>query len=246
MSCCGATIAAVHNTKALAPCQVVNVRISVRPGGPQWSRKRRITALKKAVCPAIGACLGSARGAQSRAMKAPGSRIAVHAQALSPWVFVILMQLGAAAPAWSQQSGDAPGTEVQGSGPLEIDTLVEQLVTDPTTSTTSFRRLGVESRLSEGDEVQYSIRLRNPGPEQVTDIVVTKRLPTGLRYKPGTAVGPGCAIQVSRDGGERFPSAGADGRSRPEAASYSHVRWVLAGPLAPEAVLILRFRAIFN
>ncbi len=246
MSCCGATIAAVHNTKARAPCQVVKVRISVCPGGPQWGRKRRITAPKKAVCPAIGACLGSACGAQSRAMKAPGSRIAVHTQALSRWVFVILMQLAVTAPAWPQQPGDAPGTEVQGSNPLEIDTLVEQLVTDLATSTTSFRRLGVESRLSEGDEVQYSIRLRNPGPEQVTDIVVTKRLPTGLRYKPGTAVGPGCVIQVSRDGGERFLSEGADGRSRPEAAAYSHVRWVLAGPLAPEAVLILRFRAIFN
>ena len=179
-------------------------------------------------------------------MESPGFRHVLRTQPVSRWVSVVLLQLVAAGSAWPQQADLAPGTEVQGSGPLEIDTVVEQLVADRASSTTVFRRLGVESRLSEGDEVQYSIRLRNPGPEQVTEIVVTKRLPSGLRYKQGTAVGPGCLIEVSRDGGERFVSAGAAARSSSDAAPYSHVRWVLAGPLAPEAVLILRFRAIFN
>jgi uncharacterized repeat protein (TIGR01451 family) len=59
-------------------------------------------------------------------------------------------------------------------------------------------------RLSAGDELHYTIRVTNPGKEPVTDIVVTKRLPFGVHYIRGSAVGPGCKVEVSIDGGTTF------------------------------------------
>ena len=42
--------------------------------------------------------------------------------------------------------------------------------------------------------------VRNPGEAPVSDVVVTKRLPFGVRYHPGSATGPACKVQFSVDG----------------------------------------------
>ena len=53
------------------------------------------------------------------------------------------------------------------------------------------------------------------GEDAVTDIVVTKRMPFGVHYILGSAVGPACTVQFSIDGGAKFsvPAklGGADG-----------------------------------
>ena len=99
-------------------------------------------------------------------------------------------------------------------------------------------RFAVARRLSAGDEVHYTIRVRNPGQQPVRDIQVTKRMPFGMQYLPGSAAGPASDIEFSTDGGRSF-------LARPETDDYSHLRWKLRQPLPPGATALLRFRATF-
>jgi uncharacterized repeat protein (TIGR01451 family) len=99
-------------------------------------------------------------------------------------------------------------------------------------------RFAVARRLSAGDEDHYTIRVRNPGQQPVRDIQVTKRMPFGMQYLPGSAAGPASDIEFSTDGGRSF-------QARPETDDYSHLRWTLRRPLPPGATALLRFRATF-
>jgi len=94
-------------------------------------------------------------------------------------------------------------------------------------------------RLEAGDEVHYTVRVRNPTSNPVNDVQVTKRLPFGLHYLPGSATGPACDIEFSADGGKTFAA-------RTPAGDFTHVRWTLRRPLPPGATAMLRFRATFR
>lgn len=139
-----------------------------------------------------------------------------------------------------------------GSGPLVATVTAETLHEGEGADGKVLKAWEPARRLKAGDEVYYTIRVKNPGQAAVTDIVVTKRLPFGMRYRRGSAAGPACAVQFSIDGGTTFAPAeklgrGVDGRpSRKVAeAEYTHVRWVMSRPLAPGATALLRFRATF-
>jgi len=131
-----------------------------------------------------------------------------------------------ARPAMAQDPDpDASGGAVAvGTGPLETRIVVEKIVTEERSNGSTERRFVAAQRLDAGDEVHYTIRVRNPGKEPVRDVVVTKRLPFGLSYIAGSAVGPACDIEVTP----------------------SHLRWALRRPLAPGATALLRFRATFR
>jgi uncharacterized repeat protein (TIGR01451 family) len=139
--------------------------------------------------------------------------------------------------------------EVTGSGPLDATIVVEKLLVRKGPGDDEVRLWVPARRLSAGDEVHYTVRVRNPGKEAVTEVVVTKRLPFGVRYELGSATGPACAIQLSTDGGRTFATPdiarGKKGPRKPATVEYTHVRWVLAKPLAPGATALLRFRATF-
>jgi len=124
-----------------------------------------------------------------------------------------------------------------GSGLLVTEIVVEKLepAAPPARPAARFVPAG---RLEAGDEVHYTIRVRNPGDRPVSDAEVTKRLPFGLRYVPGSATGPACDIQYSADGGETFVAKQPDGE-------FTHLRWVLRRPLPPGSTALLRFRATF-
>ena len=100
-------------------------------------------------------------------------------------------------------------------------------------------RFTVARRLAAGDEVHYTIRVRNPGKQPVRDVQVTKRMPFGMQYLPGSAAGPASDIEFSTDGGRSF-------QARPDSDDYSHLRWNLRRPLPPGATALLRFRATFR
>lgn len=95
------------------------------------------------------------------------------------------------------------------------------------------------TRLAAGDEVHYTLRVTNPGKEPVTDVQVTKRMPQGLQFIPGSAVGPASVVEFSVDGGTTFTA-------RPKGGEFTHVRWSLRRPLPPGATALLRFRATFR
>lgn len=149
----------------------------------------------------------------------------------------LVQPVAAQEPTPEQSGGDAVAV---GTGPLTTRIIVEKFEVETGPDGRERRRFVDARRLDAGDEVHYTIRVHNPGKEPVLDIVVTKRLPFGLGYIPGSAVGPACDVEFSMDGGTTFAPA-----SR-KSASYSHVRWILRRPLAPGATALLRFRATFG
>jgi uncharacterized repeat protein (TIGR01451 family) len=125
-----------------------------------------------------------------------------------------------------------------GSDLLETEIVVEKLEpADPPARPQP--RFVPAGRLEAGDEVHYTVRLRNPGNSPVTDAQVTKRMPFGLHYVPGSATGPSCDIEFSADGGRTFTA-------RPKEGDYTHVRWTMRRPLPPQSTALLRFRATFR
>jgi uncharacterized repeat protein (TIGR01451 family) len=173
--------------------------------------------------------------------------------------FVATACLGAALPVRAQGARDAPpAAAATGSGPLETSIVIEMLEVREAADGREIRRWVPVTRLSAGDEVHYTVRVRNPGKEPVGDVVVTKQLPFGVRYQRGSARGPGAEVQFSADGGRTFAPPAPRARESSRAASrgtrraaavdpeYTHVRWVLTRPLAPGATALLRFRATFS
>jgi len=151
-----------------------------------------------------------------------------------------LLLLGLANPALAAEpEPTAAGAAIAtGSDLLETEIVVEKLLpADPPARPTA--RFVPAGRLEAGDEVHYTIRVRNPGTNPVTDVQVTKRMPFGLHYLPDSATGPACDIEFSTDGGITF-------QPRPVADEYTHVRWTMRRPLPPDATALLRFRATFR
>jgi uncharacterized repeat protein (TIGR01451 family) len=173
---------------------------------------------------------------------------------LKPWFTRGLLLLVLAVPtprAGSEPPDSAQGEAVAvGNGMLTTLTTVETREIDPESGAATGRRFVAADLIRAGDEVYYTIRVTNPGREAVQGVMVTKRLPFGMKYLRGSAVGPAAAVHFSVDSGESFAAAadlrieppGQPGR-RAEAQDYTHVRWILERPLAPGATALLRFRA---
>ena len=173
---------------------------------------------------------------------------------LKHWLTRGLLLLALAVPtprAGSEPPDSAQGEAVAvGSGALTTRTTVETLEVDPESGDAAERRFVAADLIRAGDEVYYTIRVTNPGREAVQGVMVTKRLPFGMKYLRDSAVGPAAAVHFSVDSGESFAAAadlqiepaGQPGR-RAEAQDYTHVRWILKRPLAPGATALLRFRA---
>ena len=156
------------------------------------------------------------------------------------WVFpAILGVVLQAAPALAEDVTEAAGTVLAtGSGPLETGIQIQRLVVEEGADGRTVRQFVDARRLEAGEQVYYTVRVTNPGREPVGEVVVTKRLPYGVDYVPGSAVGPACTVELSSDGGTSFAPARGKG-------SYTHVRWTFRHPLAPGATALLRFRAVF-
>ncbi len=156
------------------------------------------------------------------------------------WLFPAALALVAPVPWVLADAGPAavPVVLATGDGPLETRIEVQKLVTREAPGGGVVREFVEARRLKAGEQLYYTVRLTNPGRRPVNDVTVTKQLPYGVDYVPGSAVGPGCRIELSLDGGVAFERAGGKG-------AYTHVRWILEHPLAPGATALLRFRAVF-
>ena len=105
--------------------------------------------------------------------------------------------------------------------------------------------------IKEGQEIDYTMRIVNPDTVALPAAIVIQALPTNTHYVAGSATGAGADIQFSVDGGQNFAKPGAlRSPVSPErvanAAEYTHIRWQLRYPLAPKAVVLARFRAVFE
>jgi uncharacterized repeat protein (TIGR01451 family) len=127
-------------------------------------------------------------------------------------------------------------------------------------------RLVPATALRQGQEIFYTVRIRNTTTVPARDVEVVQRIPQNTVYVPHSAAGPGADIALSADGGQTFgregeltvfdQSAIALMRApHPDRATltrpampqdYTHIRWHLRNALAPGAVALARFRAVFR
>lgn len=111
-------------------------------------------------------------------------------------------------------------------------------------------RMVPATRLAQGQEVYYTVRITNPTPVFANKVQVSQKIPANTTYVAGSAGGPGAEVEFSIDGGQTFAPAGklklADGLTKAPPERYTHIRWRLRNPLAPGATALARFRATFD
>lgn len=110
-------------------------------------------------------------------------------------------------------------------------------------------RLVPADRLVPGDEVIYTLQIRNTSPHAIPAPTVTNPIPAHTVYVADSAVGPGAEVSYSADGGHSFDrpenlqvvEAGRLRSASPE--DYTHIRWKLKNTLQPKSTAFARFRA---
>jgi uncharacterized repeat protein (TIGR01451 family) len=113
------------------------------------------------------------------------------------------------------------------------------------------RALVPADRVVPGDEVFYTLEIRNTGSRQLPPPTVDFAIPEHMRYIADSAVGAGAEVSYSVDGGRTFDRpenltvipVGADARLATP-ADYTHIRWRLKHALQAKAMALARFRAI--
>jgi uncharacterized repeat protein (TIGR01451 family) len=112
-------------------------------------------------------------------------------------------------------------------------------------------KLAPANRVVPGDQVIYTLEIRNAGPTAVHDPVVTYAVPSHMMYVADSATGPGAEVRFSLDSGHFFDRpdnlhvSDTEGHSRPaKPGEYTHIRWKLKNTLKPNSVAFARFRAV--
>jgi uncharacterized repeat protein (TIGR01451 family) len=141
----------------------------------------------------------------------------------------------------------------QESVPVETTLIAEVLEKASAADATQAQRLVPASVIAQGDVVYYTVKVRNPTSEPARDLAVVQRIPANTTYVPNSASGPSVDITFSVDNGQTFKRAheltvvtatGATRAATPE--DYTHIRWQLRNVLAPGAVALTRFQAVFR
>jgi hypothetical protein len=114
-------------------------------------------------------------------------------------------------------------------------------------------RMQPADRLVPGDEVVYTLEIRNTTAMSRPPPTIDYPVPEHVRYIADSAVGAGAEVTFSVDGGHTYARpenlfvTGADGRKRPATADdYTHIRWQLKHILKGNSVAFARFLAVVN
>jgi uncharacterized repeat protein (TIGR01451 family) len=150
-----------------------------------------------------------------------------------------------------------PPTEIAGAqGPhapsVTITTTAEKIKISHAAGRDRVQLLRADHVVS-GDEVIYTLELRNVGPTAVDDFVFTTPIPEHMVYVADSAVAPGAEVSYSVDGGRSYDAPenltvhGANGKQRPAvAADYTHIRWILRNRLKRGSMALARFHAVLR
>jgi uncharacterized repeat protein (TIGR01451 family) len=102
-------------------------------------------------------------------------------------------------------------------------------------------KLAPANRVVSGDQVIYTLEVRNTRTAAAPDPVVTYPIPAHMIYVADSAIGPSAEVSYSVDGGRTFDRPG---NLQPHvAADYTHIRWQMIHTLKGNSVAFLRFRA---
>jgi uncharacterized repeat protein (TIGR01451 family) len=106
-------------------------------------------------------------------------------------------------------------------------------------------------RVVPGDEVFYTLAIRNTGSTGLPAPTVDFQIPEHIRYLANSATGAGAEVSYSVDGGHKFDQpenlkiVATTGDVRlATAADYTHIRWQLKHVLKSKSMALARFRAV--
>ena len=112
-------------------------------------------------------------------------------------------------------------------------------------------KLTPADRVVPGDEVIYTLEIRNTSAMALPPPRVDYPIPQHMRYIENSAVGAGAEVSFSVDEGQTFDRpenlkvAGAAGEPRAASADdYTHIRWQLKHILKGNSVAFAHFRAV--
>jgi uncharacterized repeat protein (TIGR01451 family) len=141
-------------------------------------------------------------------------------------------------------SGQATSEALVVKAVAEVETLAVQGGRDVV-------KLVPANRVVPGDQVVYTLEIRNPGRTAVRNPIVTYAVPSHMMYVADSATGPGAEVRYSVDDGRFFDRpenlrvSDADGHSRPaKPDEYTYIRWQLKNTLKSKSVAFARFRAV--
>lgn len=149
--------------------------------------------------------------------------------------------------------GVSPLSLAQELAPISVELVAEVREQVALPQGQSFLRYRPAAAIVQGQTVFYTVRIHNPTPVPVRDVVTVQKIPVNTRYVIGSASGPAAELSFSIDGGQSFLAESqlrivesAGNSRRPLPAEYTHVRWRLRNALAPGATALARFQAIFQ
>jgi len=105
-------------------------------------------------------------------------------------------------------------------------------------------------RVVPGDQLIYTLEVRNVGAATLPAPVVMYPIPAHMWYVADSAVGPVSQITYSVDGGRSFDTPEnlkvmSEGELRTAlAADYTHIRWQLKNRLKGNSTAFVRFRVL--
>jgi len=112
-------------------------------------------------------------------------------------------------------------------------------------------KLAPANRVVPGDQVIYTLEIRNTGSTAIHAPSVIQAIPAHMAYVADSATGPGAEVSYSADGGRTFErsenlrAADSEGNVREvNARDYTHIRWQLKNTLKSNSVAYARFRAV--
>jgi uncharacterized repeat protein (TIGR01451 family) len=149
----------------------------------------------------------------------------------------VIMRAGAVA-LWVSYAGFGASGQAT-SGGLTVKAVAE-VETRQTQDGREIVRLAPAKRVAPGDEVIYTLEIRNTGAATIRTPTVVYPVPAHMQVVADSATGPGTEVSFSVDGGHRFEP----GDDHVAPAAYTHVRWSFKNNLKANSVAFVRFRAI--
>jgi uncharacterized repeat protein (TIGR01451 family) len=101
-----------------------------------------------------------------------------------------------------------------------------------------------------GDEVIYTLEIRNASAVALPHPTIDYPIPTHMRYVANSAIGAGAEVSYSVDQGHTFDRpenlkiSDARGERPATPADYTHIRWQLKHVLKGNSVAMAHFRAV--
>jgi uncharacterized repeat protein (TIGR01451 family) len=139
------------------------------------------------------------------------------------------------------------------SSPIQTTLIAELLNSIDTNDGRRLQRFIPATVVSQGQVVFYTVQVRNPAAVPVRDATIVQRIPANTTYVAGSAAGPSAEVTFSVDGGQSFLPEKDLVIAKPPAearkatpSDYTHIRWQLRNALAPGAVALARFQAVFQ